>query len=258
MDAKFLEYCVKNRILSQAVVNEFQSQPNTSNSGYEQLVKMGVISQEQLAVSAGEFYDCQVVDLSKVKPEPNATAYGNATDCFRFQFIPFAIEPAGALLVALADYALLQGAQMILRAARVERMKFYIAPVITLNTMLLDVYGPAEESVIPVTRQKRSMSILRTQFLDFDLSNLRKDNSGQDGNASSNAQTQALDARKLQAMSIELAACHEENAQLRARVDQLIGAVELESSLIRELAKLLNNSGILDSKTYECWLSNQR
>ena len=251
MDVKFLQYCIETDVLTSTAVSDLMSQSNSSASGYELLVKMGAVSQEQLAVSAGEFYQCQVVDLSRVTPEPKATAYGNAADCRRFLFIPFAIEPAGSLLVALADYSLLQGAQMVLRSARVERMKFYIAPVNTLVNMLNTVYG--SEEAASVSPRKRSMSILRTQYLDFDLAGLRKDSSSSESNAS-----QSVDAKRLQAMSMELAACHEENALLKARLEQLFAAVELESGLIRDLARLLNSTGKLDSKTYETWLSNQR
>ncbi len=124
MDTKFFDYCVKTGVISQQDLHKVLESSDDSVSIYETLIHSNVITQEQLAVSAGEYYQCPVVDLSKITPEPNATAYGTSQDCRRLHFVPFAVDPVAGVLVALVDYSQLSGVKSFLKSARIERMKF--------------------------------------------------------------------------------------------------------------------------------------
>lgn len=270
MDTKFLDYCVEVGVLDSADLTSALATSEEGVSIYETLIRKQSIAQEQLAVAAGEFYNCPVVDLSRVSPEPQAIKYGTGVICRHLLFLPFVIDISAGLLVALADYALKERIIAYLKEMRVERMKFYIAPYETLRQSIASVYssdnsslsssnsslsssnssmhssGQSQQSV----QRRRKASILRTQCVDFDIASLRKDASSSSLNTS--------DERRIQAIAFELAACREENNQLRQRVEQLTSAVELESAMIRELARILKSTGSLDSMSFERWLTSLR
>lgn len=256
MDNNFLEYCINQGLFTNEQLRGVISQMTPSESIYEKLTSLKIIEETQLAVSAGEYYDCPVVDIMRVTPDPKATAYGAALECRKYAFLPFALDPVVGVLVALADYSMLGSIRSFLKAAHVERMKFYIAPCQALNQMLDTIYGQQAAAPEPEVKRMRKQSILRTQSVDFDLGARRVDSGAGFNPASSSLPTS--DSRRLQAMAFELAACREENSTLRHRIEQLSTAVELESGMIRELAKVLKTSGALDAASFERWLSAMR
>ena len=54
MDTKFFDYCVKTGVISQQDLHKVLESSDDSVSIYETLIHSNVITQEQLAVSAGE------------------------------------------------------------------------------------------------------------------------------------------------------------------------------------------------------------
>ena len=76
IDTKFLEYCVKSGILTQDALKRVTSTVDENVSVYDIIIRRGLVTQEQLAIAAGEYYKCPVVDLSRVTPEAQATSYG--------------------------------------------------------------------------------------------------------------------------------------------------------------------------------------
>jgi hypothetical protein len=144
---------------------------------------------------------------------------------------------------------------------RVERMMFYIAPYETLRQAIVSIYGTdnsfsitdnsqlSNQSQLTAQRRRRS-SILRTQGIDFDISKLRKE--------PNSVSSVPSDEHQLKTLTAELAAYREENHLLRQRVEQLSASVELESIMIRELAKILKSTGVLDSSSFERWLTSLR
>ncbi len=252
MDNNFLEYCIKQSLFTNEELRNVISHMTPGASIYEMLTRMNVVDETQLAVAAGEFYDCPVVDILRVTPDPKATLYGSASECRKYSFIPFAVDPVVGVLIALVDYSQLGNIRTYLKSAHVERMKFYIAPCSSLNQMLDNIYGQYS-APDPEVRRSRPQSILRTQSVDFDFSGIRKTDSSPSMNAA-----QTSDARRLQAMAFELAACREENSVLKQRIEQLSSAVELESCMIRELAKVLKTTGALDASSFERWISALR
>ena len=249
MDTKFLEYCVKTGIFTQDMLRRVASTLDEGVSIYDSLIRKGLVSQEQLAISAGKFYDCPVVDLSRVTPEPQATSYGSGAVCRRHYFIPFAVDPVVGVLVAIADYAHANDVAAYLKEVGVERVKFYIAPFHTLIKMLDKVYGNEQPAASAVSgKMRRSASILRTQCVDFDISSLQRASSspavGED--------------QRVQNLTQELAAAKEEIAFLRQRVEQLASTIELETSMTRELVKILKIQGTLSAENFERWLTSQR
>ena len=250
MDTKFFDYCVKTGVISQQDLHKVLESSDDSVSIYETLIHSNVITQEQLAVSAGEYYQCPVVDLSKITPEPNATAYGTSQDCRRLHFVPFAVDPVAGVLVALVDYSQLSGVKSFLKSARIERMKFYLAPYDTLIHMIDQLYGPPANEVAP-KRLRRTTSLIQLQT-ELDIQSQRKQD------LSSMFDSASSDDRRLKAMAFELAACREENNILRQRVEQLSTAVELEANMLRELGRILKASGVLTNQDFEQWLFTQR
>ena len=262
MDTRFLDYCVEVGIFEEADLSSALATSEEGVSIYETLIRKYYVSQDQLAVAAGEYYDCPVVDLSRVLPEPQATKYGSGVICRHLMFLPFVLDISAGLLIAIADFSLKDCVIAYLKEMRVERMKFYIAPYDTLRQSIASAYASesslsisnshqlnASQSQLSAQRRRKS-SILRTQGTEFDLSSLRRDSGSFSLNSS--------DERRIQAMSVELANCREENNILRQRIDQLTAAVELESMMIRELAKTLKANGTLDAKTFESWLTSLR
>lgn len=256
MDNNFLEYCINQSLFTNEDLRNVISHMTPGASIYEMLTRMSVVDETQLAVAAGEFYDCPVVDILRVTPDPKATLYGSASECRKYSFIPFAVDPVVGVLIALVDYSQLGIIRTYLKSAHVERMKFYIAPCLSLNQMLDNIYGQYSAPE-PEVRRPRPQSILRTQSVDFDFSGIRKADSSPNMNAAPNA-SQTSDARRLQAMAFELAACREENSVLKQRIEQLSSTVELESCMIRELAKVLKTTGALDASSFERWISALR
>lgn len=262
MDTNFLNYCVKAGVFEET---DLKSALNTLEEGvsiYETLIRKQYVTQEELAVAAGEYYDCPVVDLSRVSPEPQAIKYGSSLVCRHLLFLPFVVDISAGLLIAIADYSLKERVIAYLKEMRVERMMFYIAPYETLRQTIISIYGTdnsfsiadnsqlSNQSQLTAQRRRRS-SILRTQGIDFDISKLRKE----PNNVSSSVPS---DEQMLKTLTAELAACREENHLLRQRVEQLSASVELESVMIRELAKILKSTGVLDSSSFERWLTSLR
>lgn len=249
MDANFVEYCVNSGLINQDKLRSALVKADAGTSIYESLISAGTISQEQLAIAAGDFYHCQVVDLSRVTPDAKAICYATGAVCRRFAFIPFALDPAAGLLVALADYTQIDSITAFLRDARVERMKFYIAPYETLMRVIERCYSIALPEIAPAPNAaqpvRRRPSILHTQYVDLESQNL------------SDINTTQVD-RKIANLASELAAYKEENAILRQRLEQLTATVELDASLLRELGKVLKSAGVLDSNNFERWLAAQR
>lgn len=249
MDANFIEYCVNLGQISQDKLRLALAKADTGMPIYEALIQSEAISQEQLAICAGEFYHCQVVDLSRVSPDPKALCYSTVSDCQRFCFIPFAVDPVAGLLVAIGDYTQVDAVTAFLREARVERMKFYIALYETLNDLIQKCYSVSLPEVSATVSgglsPRRRPSILHTQYVDADMSH-----PGDLG-------LSQMD-RKLSGVMSELAACKEDNAILRQRLEQLTATVELDAALLRELGRVLKSTGALDAQSFERWLVSQR
>lgn len=247
MDANFIEYCVNAGLISQDKLREALVKADTGASIYECLISVGALSQEQLAIAAGDYYHCQVVDLSRVSPDAKAICYSTAAVCRRFSFIPFALDPTAGLLVALADYSQMDAVTAFLRDARVEQMKFYIAPYRTLHHVIERCYSISLPEIASTTNApvRRRPSILHTQYVDMESSYVN------------DAGLSQLE-RKISNLSSELAAYKEENAVLRQRLEQLAATVELDAALLRELGKLLKSTGGLDANNFERWLIAQR
>ena len=247
MDANFIEYCVNAGLISQDKLRAALVKADAGASIYECLIGVGALSQEQLAIAAGDYYHCQVVDLSRVTPDAKAICYSTAAVCRRFSFIPFALDPTAGLLVALADYSQIEAITAFLRDARVEQMKFYIAPYGTLHLVIERCYSISLPEIASTTNPpvRRRPSILHTQYLDLESPH---------GNDAGLTQLE----RKVSNLTSELAAYKEENAVLRQRLEQLAATVELDASLLRELGKVLKSTGGLDANNFERWLAAQR
>jgi hypothetical protein len=196
-----------------------------------------------------------------VSPEPQAIKYGSSIVCRHLLFLPFVVDISAGLLIAIADYSLKERVIAYLKEMRVERMMFYIAPYETLRQAIVSIYGTdnsfsiadnsqlSNQSQLTAQRRRRS-SILRTQGIDFDISKLRKE--------PNSVSSVPSDEHQLKTLTAELAAYREENHLLRQRVEQLSASVELESIMIRELAKILKSTGVLDSSSFERWLTSLR
>ena len=248
MDNKFLQYCVNSGILTQDVLHRVVSTMDENVSIYDSLIRKGLVTQEQLAISAGSFYKCSVVDLSKVTPESQATSYGSGSLCRRNYFIPFAVDPVVGVLVAIADYSYSEKVTAYLKEASVDRIKYYIAPFHTLMQMIDKVYGPEMTTASTVSGKiRRSSSILRTQCVDFGVPGVQSSNSS---SSAGNAQVQKL--------TEELKESREEVAALQQRLEQLAATIELETAMTRELVKILKTQGILSEESFERWLASQR
>lgn len=249
MDANFVEYCITSGVLDRDAVKSVLAKSESNTSLYKTLIQSGLISQDQLAISAGDYYQCPVVDISKVTPNTKALSYGSGSVCRRYGFLPFAVDPVVGLLVAISDYAQLHAVTTFLKDARVERMKFYIASYDTLLHTIQTYYG-ADNGLPEISSTmgplRRRPSILRTQYGDLDpqpyeheISSLQSD-------------------RRLQQIMSELSACKDDNRALRQRIEQLSVTVELEASMLRELAKVLKSTGVIDVQNFERWLLSQR
>ena len=249
MDAKFLKYCIDTGVVSQDTLRRALAMTDDGTSIYAVLIHQAGVSQEQLAITAGEFYECPVVDLSRVKPEPAATGYGAGSICRRLNFIPFSVDPVVGVLVALVDYSQVDEITNYLHDAKIERMKFYIAPMDTLIQVVNKVYASDKDVLNEIpTNLRRRASILRTQYLNLDMVN-------GGGGAS---KPDADNSHQLQEIQKEMQACKDENTQLRHRLEQLSETLELEISMSRKLAQILKAKGILDNDSFERWLISQR
>lgn len=252
MDSGFVEYCLNVGAFSKDALNDVLLRVREGTSLYEAVIRAKLVLQEDLAIIAGEYYHAPVVDLSKIKPESKAIAYGSLNDCKRLMFMPFGVDPVVGLLVAIADFAEIKPIQALLQTLHVERIKFYIAPFDTLSKMIELVYDQIDPNLSLTSRLKRNASLLKTQATEIDFSNAKKKKT-QDA-----FQVQGIDIRRLQVLSLELADCREENKVLRQRVEQLNATLELESEMIRELVKILRANGTLDDRSFEQWLLAQR
>ena len=250
MDKDFLQYCLKVGAFTEEAFRRVTASVAGDASLYATIVKAKVISENSLAVTAGEFYRAPVVDLTRIVPDPRATVYGSLEDCRKLDFLPFTLDPVVGLLVAVVDYAKIHAVKAFLQTMHVTAMKFYIAPVETLRKSVELVYEAKSESSLS-SRMNRKASILKTQSSVLPKDALKR-------HAKKNNVALGVDVQRLQAMSVELSDCQEEVATLRQRVEQLNATVSLESRMIRELAKILRDSGILDARGFEQWLLTQR
>ena len=247
MDAKFLKYCIDSGAVSQDALRRALAMTDDGTSIYAALIHQAGVSQEQLAITAGEYYECPVVDLSRVTPEPAATGYGSGAICRRLNFIPFSVDPVVGILVALVDYTHVDEIKTYLKDAKIERMKFYIAPMDTLIQVVNQVYASDKDVLneIPGNLRRRA-SILRTQYLNLDMVN------------SGSQKADLESSHQYQELLKELQTCKDENIQLRHRIEQLSETLELEISMSRKLAQILKGKGVLDNESFERWLMSQR
>ena len=245
MDAKFLKYCIDTAVVSQDALRRALLMADDGTSIYDILIHQIGVSQEQLAIAAGEFYECPVVDLLRVHPEPAATAYGSAVMCHRLGFFPFSIDPVAGVLVAIADYTQTDDIANYLRESKIERMKFYIAPLDTLSQAIDHTYAPQHNNELSRSGNRRD-SVLRTQYFDIELADTETPfpNAG--------------NSHFVQELSKELEICKDENAQLKQRVEQLSSSLDLEMQMMRKLVQLLASKGSIDGDSIERWLSSQR
>ncbi len=242
MDQKFIEHCIKNKLVGQDVVTVLQKDSSIGADFYSKLVEIGAVSQEKLAVSAGEFYKTPVVDLTKVKPDAKALACCTPNEYRKWQFVPIALESNGLLHVALVDFSYLDSVKTLLDGKGIEKAKYYIAPVNSLAEMINKVFGKpvAEEASV----FKKSRIAVRTQKRKDDINNA--------------SQISKIDSAPSSKLMQELAACREENQELRLQLNKLTAVMELESTLLRSLAKTLVTNGVIDSKTFDRWLESMR
>jgi len=254
MDVKFLEYCVSAGLLNRDVLRQVVSRRSEDVSIYDTLIRVGGISEERLAVFAGEFYKCPVVDLLKIKPESNAMRYGALAPCRRLTFFPFAVDSVAGVLIAVADYAKFNVIEEHLRSLRVERMRFYIAPYETLMHFIethCKADGGNERSNSVDFRAHRNPSILRTQFTNLDTPWPRSAGDSSRGGTDP-------DKKQFFEMAVRLNELSEENMHLRQQLEKLSSALELDALMIRELAKFLKTSGLMPAAAFERWLTTQR
>jgi len=253
MDVKFLEYCVSAELLTRDVLRQVVSRRSEDVSIYDTLIRVGGLSEERLAVFAGEFYKCPVVDLLKIKPESNAMRYGALAPCRRLAFFPFAVDSVAGVLVAVADYAKFNAIEEHLRSLRVERMRFYIAPYDTLMHFIETHYrdGGNEQRNSVEFRSSRNPSILRTQYMTPDTPWPRSADDVSKGVADP-------DKKQFFDMATRLNELSEENIHLRQQLEKLSSALELDALMIRELAKFLKTSGLMPAAAFERWLTTQR
>lgn len=243
MDQKFIEHCIKNKIVGADIVNVLQKDSSIGIDFYSKLVEIGAVTQEKLAVSAGDFYKSPVVDLSKVKPDAKALACCTPDEYRKWCFVPIALEPNGTLHVAIVDFSYLDSVQAILKGKGIDKGKYYIAPVNSLTNMINSVFGkpaPEEGSML-----KKSRLNVKTQKRKDNISN---------SDSHQNNHSQQSDSQILQ----ELNACRSEIQDLKLQMNKLTAVMELESNLLRTLAKTLVNKGVIDSKTFDQWLNSMR
>ena len=243
MDQKFIEHCIKNKIVGTDIINVLQKDNSIGTDFYSKLVEIGAVSQEKLAVSAGEFYKTPVVDLSKVKPDAKALACCTPDEYRKWQFVPIALESNGTLHVALVDFSYLDSVKTLIEGKGIEKSKYYIAPVNSLAEMINKVFGKPAVEEASVFRKSRAS--VRTQKRKDDINNA----SSQTGSPIMQSNSKLMQ---------ELAACREENQELRLQLNRLTAVMELESNLLRSLAKTLVNNGVIDSKTFDRWLESMR
>ncbi len=253
MDNIFFNYCIDQELFTREALDRAVNMTSESVSIYETLVQNGVISQERLAITAGEFYKVPVVDLSQVKPEPSALRYGSNVLGHKLGFLPFAIDPAAGVLIAIMDYANQESVRIYLQGQRVERMNFYIAPCNTLiryiNTYL---EAPTQRerllSIPEENARRRKSSVVHTQYLSFDSIPIAQSATVPDPET----------LKTIQNLQKKVKSLTEENMALRQQMDHISRMIELESQLTRELASALKANGTLSNITFDRLLSTLR
>ena len=109
--------------------------------------------------------------------------------------------------------------------------------------MINKVYGKPVVEEASVFKKKRVA--VRTQKRKDDINN-------------SSSLLSKVDSQPSSKLMQELAICREENQELRLQLNRLTAVMELESTLLRSLAKTLVNNGVIDSKTFDRWLESMR
>ncbi len=259
MDNRFIDYCIQNGILTRDSIVRAQQMMNESTSFYEALVHSNAITQEDLAISAGEFYDAQVVDLSQVTPEPNALRYGSPVLCRKLSFFPFAVDTLAGVLIAVADYTKTDQIRDFLQGQRVERMNFYVAPCDTLARFIdkfFEAPKPRERllSFVDGPRQ-RNNSIMHGQYSSSYESALPVVDSQA---TEMNTQQIAVNTRQIASLQKKVEAMNDENVYLRQQIDKLNRMLELEAQLSRQLATMLKTNGTLPAAQFDNLLNSIR
>jgi len=253
MDQNFFNYCIEQELFAREALDRAVNSTSDTLSIYEALIQSGVVSQEKLAITAGEYYKIPVVDLSQVKPETSALRYGSNVLGRKLGFLPFAIDPAAGVLIAIVDYSMQESVRVYLQGQRVERMSFYIAPCTTLMRYIATYLEPtpARERLVSVPEEnarRRKSSVVHTQFLTFDSVPAAAPAAGPDPETLKN----------IQSLQKKVKTLTEENLALRQQMDHLSRMIELESQLTRELASALKANGTLSNVTFDRLLSSLR
>lgn len=250
MDTRFFDYCIDQELFTREALRSAESLITDTTSIYEAIVHSGAVSQEQLSLTAGEFYNLPVVDISQVTPEKNALRYGSPSLCRKLGFLPFAVDPAAGVLIAIIDATQCDSVRDYLTGQRVERMSFYIAPCDTL-VRYIDTYfepvGNERQRLLSLSedaRRRRNSSVMRTQYLSFDAAPSVNSN-----NAQAAADSDLL--RQLQSLQKRYRAITEENTSLHHQLDKLSRMIELEAQLSRELALALKSNGTLTGVEFD-------
>ena len=249
MDTRFFDYCINQELFTREALQNAESLITDSTSIYEAIVHSGAVTQELLSLTAGEFYHLPVVDISQVTPEKNALRYGSPSLCRKLGFLPFAVDPAAGVLIAIIDATQCDSVRDYLAGQRVERMSFYIAPCDTLVRYIdtyFDPVGGERQRLLSLSddaRRRRNSSVMRTQYLSFDAAPSVNPNSSQPADADL--------LRQLQSLQKRYRAITEENISLHHQLDKLSRMIELEAQLSRELALALKSNGTLSGVEFD-------
>ncbi len=235
MDEKFFAYCLEEDIFDAEMLSENPLDAKTCS--YEMLIQQGYVSQERLAIAAGTFYHCPVVDLSRVTPEVEATRYGSSTACRNLGFLPFAVDPIVGVVIAVADYTQSEEITSYLKDMNVERVKFYIAPYESLMQMIERLYGPESGTFSSVLGRNRRLT-LRAQCIDFDSKSEEKD-------------------KRIELLEREIVAGRESIQILRRQVEKLETQLARDEALLEQMAGLLCAQGIMDEELLQQWRSSE-
>lgn len=256
IDHHFIDYCVSRGLFSREA---FDALPVSDEvSAYDLIIRKGLASQQQLAISAGDYYNIPVADVNQIKPDPAALACGHLSLCKKLLFLPFNIDATSGLLIAMADCANQELIRKFYHGKGIARMQFYIAPYEDLMRMINLSYERAREvsGLIQIPEGLRRSASQTSGLIQLPETRsgvgLRKASSDLDEItafplATSNSEQNQIISQLLATVDMLQA----EQDQLYQQIDRLTYMLELEMTLTRELLKKLKTGGTLSAVAFE-------
>jgi len=274
MNAKLLDHLIKSGAVDARHVRAAIAQHRQSGDDVLKLLRYrNAISDVDLARALGAFFKCKVVDINRVKPKRDALQIATADFCLRHEVLPFSIDrQTGELLVAVSNPERAEAALDTLQRDANRRIRTYIAPLQGLLKSIRQAYpsaaksgGQSLEELTDTHNKSASWTMNRSQIVEVstiarvpDFQTASPTGVGIRRGSSPGISSMTLEELSdlvpvngvVEHLRTEFGKLQKENEALREHVHRLERSLQLEIELVRQLAELLLEQGVLNRQQY--------